>query len=300
MAENKRLYGSIVALVTPFDQNGELDLSALDKLIEFHVDNGTSAILLAGTTGEGPNITDDELKIILLRARSRVGEEFTLIAGSGTNSTSTTLKRTIIALESGADFALIVGPYYNKPTQEGFYQHFKAISEGVDIPIIIYNVPGRTGSNIMPETVARLAEETGIVGIKEASGDLEQIKEILSIMPSGKVVLSGDDALTLPIIAMGGTGVISVVANEAPRETADMVQFAANGEIEEAGRLHDKLSPLMEVNFIESNPIPVKYALAKMGLISEVYRLPMVQLEEKNKKKIDEILLSTGIVNEND
>ena len=300
MAENKRLYGSIVALVTPFDQSGELDLSALDKLIEFHMNNGTSAILLAGTTGEGPNITDDELKTILLRARSRVGEEFTLIAGTGTNSTSTTLKRTIIALESGADFALIVGPYYNKPTQEGFYQHFKAISEGVDIPIIIYNVPGRTGSNIMPETVARLAEETGIVGIKEASGDLEQIKEILSIMPSGKVVLSGDDALTLPIIAMGGTGVISVVANEAPRETADMVQFAANGKIEEAGRLHDKLSPLMEVNFIESNPIPVKYALAKMGLISEVYRLPMVQLEEKNKKKIDEILLSTGIVNEND
>ena len=300
MAENKRLYGSIVALVTPFDQNGELDLSALDKLIEFHVNNGTSAILLAGTTGEGPNITDDELGTILLRARSGVGEEFTLIAGSGTNSTSTTLKRTIIAQESGADFALIVGPYYNKPTQEGFYQHFKAISEGVDIPIIIYNVPGRTGSNIMPETVARLAEEPGIVAIKEASGDLEQIKEVLSIMPSGKVVLSGDDALTLPIIAMGGTGVISVVANEAPRETADMVQFAANGKIEEAGRLHDKLSPLMEVNFIESNPIPVKYALAKMGLISEVYRLPMVQLEEKNKKKIDEILLSFGIVNEND
>ncbi|MCH7495158.1 MAG: 4-hydroxy-tetrahydrodipicolinate synthase [Candidatus Marinimicrobia bacterium] len=300
MAENKRLYGSIVALVTPFDQNGELDLSALDKLIEFHVNNGTSAILLAGTTGEGPNITDDELRTILLRARSRVGEEFTLIAGSGTNSTSTTLKRTIIAQESGADFALIVGPYYNKPTQEGFYQHFKAISEGVDIPIIIYNVPGRTGSNIMPETVARLAEEPGIVAIKEASGDLEQIKEVLSIMPSGKVVLSGDDALTLPIIAMGGTGVISVVANEAPRETADMVQFAADGKIEEARRLHDKLSPLMEVNFIESNPIPVKYALSKMGLISEVYRLPMVQLEEKNKKKIDEILLSTGIVNEND
>ena len=300
MAENKRLYGSIVALVTPFDQNGELDLSALDKLIEFHMNNGTSAILLAGTTGEGPNITDDELGTILLRARSRAGEEFTLIAGSGTNSTSTTLKRTIIAQESGADFALIVGPYYNKPTQEGFYQHFKAISEGVDIPIIIYNVPGRTGSNIKPETVARLAEEPGIVAIKEASGDLEQIKEVLSIMPSEKVVLSGDDALTLPIIAMGGTGVISVVANEAPRETADMVQFAANGKIEEAGRLHDKLSPLMEVNFIESNPIPVKYALSKMGLISEVYRLPMVQLEEKNKKKIDEILLSTGIVNEND
>ncbi len=300
MAENKRLYGSIVALVTPFDQNGELDLSALDKLIEFHVNNGTSAILLAGTTGEGPNITDDELKTILLRARSRVGEEFTLIAGTGTNSTSTTLKRTIIAQESGADFALIVGPYYNKPTQEGFYQYFNAISEGVDIPIIIYNVPGRTGSNIMPETVARLAEEPGIVGIKEASGDLEQIKEILSIMPQEKVVLSGDDALTLAIIAMGGTGVISVVANEAPRETADMVQFATNGKIEDARRLHDKLSPLMEANFIESNPIPVKYALAKMGLISEVYRLPMVQLEEKNKKKIDEILLSTGIVNEND
>ena len=300
MAENKRLYGSIVALVTPFDQNGELDLSALDKLIEFHMNNGTSAILLAGTTGEGPNITDDELKTILLRARSGVGEEFTLIAGTGSNSTSTTLKRTIIAQESGADFALIVGPYYNKPTQEGFYQHFKAISEGVDIPIIMYNVPGRTGSNIMPETVARLAEEPGIVAIKEASGDLEQIKEILSTMPSGKVVLSGDDALTLPVIAMGGTGVVSVVANEAPRETADMVQFAADGKIEEARRLHDKLSPLMEVNFIESNPIPVKYALAKMGLISEVYRLPMVQLEEKNKKKIDEILLSTGIVNEND
>ena len=300
MAENKRLYGSIVALVTPFDQNGDLDLSALDKLIEFHVNNGTSAILLAGTTGEGPNITDDELRTILLRARSKVGEDYTLIAGTGTNSTVTTLKRTTIAQESGADFALIVGPYYNKPTQEGFYQHFKAISEGVDIPIIIYNVPGRTGSNIMPETVARLAEEPGIAGIKEASGDLEQIKEILGIMPKEKVVLSGDDALTLPVIAMGGTGVISVVANEAPRETADMVQFATNGKIEEARRLHDKLSPLMEVNFIESNPLPVKYALSKMGLISEVYRLPMVQLEGKNKKKIDEILLSFGIVKEND
>ena len=299
MREIKELSGSIVALVTPFDTNGEIDISALDRLMDFHLNNRTSALLIAGTTGEGPNISNDELKTMLLRARSRMGDGFTLIAGTGTNSTSSTIERTMVAEENSADFALIVGPYYNKPTQEGFYRHFKVISETVDLPIIIYNVPGRTGSNILPDTVSRLFEIPTIVGIKEASGDLAQIQNLLSSIPQNKVVLSGDDALTLSIIAMGGVGVISVVANEVPREMADLVRFAVNGEISEARRLHYKILPLMEANFIESNPIPIKYALTKMGMISEEYRLPLVPLDIKNKESMDDILKSYGIVNGN-
>ena len=299
MREIKELSGSIVALVTPFDTNGEIDISAFDRLMDFHLNNRTSALLIAGTTGEGPNISNDELKTMLLRARSRMGDGFTLIAGTGTNSTSSTIERTTVAEENGADFALIVGPYYNKPTQEGFYRHFKVISETVDLPIIIYNVPGRTGSNILPDTVSRLFEIPTIVGIKEASGDLAQIQNLLSSIPQNKVVLSGDDALTLSIIAMGGVGVISVVANEVPREMADLVRFAVNGEFSEARRLHYKILPLMESNFIESNPIPIKYALTKMGMISEAYRLPLVPLDIKNKERMDDILKSYGIVNGN-
>ena len=296
----KKLYGSIVALVTPFDENGAIDLSAFDRLIDFHLQNGTSSILLAGTTGEGPTITNDELNTMLSRARSIAGDQYPLIAGTGTNSTFSTIQRTKIAEDSGADFALIVGPYYNKPTQEGFYRHYQAVSEAVDIPLIIYNVPGRTGSNILPETVIRLFEIPNIVGIKEASGDLKQIQNLFDIKPQNEFVLSGDDALTLSIIGMGGVGLISVVANEMPADMSDMVKYALVGELESARNLHEKMLPMMEANFTESNPIPVKYALYKMGLISETYRLPMVSLEKQNKDKMDDILNSFGLIKSDD
>lgn len=296
----KKLYGSIVALVTPFDENGAIDLSAFDRLIDFHLQNGTSSILIAGTTGEGPTITNDELKMMLSRARSITGDEYPLIAGTGTNSTFSTIQRTKIAEDSGADFALIVGPYYNKPTQEGFYRHYQAVSEAVDIPLIIYNVPGRTGSNILPETVIRLFEIPNIVGIKEASGDLKQIQNLFDIKSQNEIVLSGDDALTLSIIGMGGVGLISVVANEMPADMSDLVKYALVGELESARNLHEKMLPMMEANFTESNPIPVKYALSKMGLISETYRLPMVSLEKQNKDKMDDILNSFGLIKSDD
>ena len=292
----KKLYGSIVALVTPFDDNGAIDFSAFDGLIEFHLRNGTSSILISGTTGEGPTITNDELATMLSRARAIAGDEYPLIAGTGTNSTLSTIQRTKLAEESGADFALIVGPYYNKPTQEGFYRHFEAVGEEVDIPIIIYNVPGRTGSNILPETVVRLFELTSIVGIKEASGDLKQIEKLLDSKPVNEVVLSGDDALTLSIIALGGIGVISVVANEMPSDMAELVSSALAGDLERAQNLREKMLPLMDANFIESNPIPVKYALSKMGMIAETYRLPMLSLEKNSKDKMDEILKSSGLI----
>ncbi len=294
--DSKKLHGSIVALVTPFDEKGAIDLPAFDRLIDFHLQNGTSSILIAGTTGEGPTITDDELKTLVARARSLTGDEYPLIAGTGTNSTLSTIKRTKTAEESGADFALIVGPYYNKPTQEGFYRHYQAVADAVDLPLIIYNVPGRTGSNILPETVIRLFKNPNIVGIKEASGDLKQIQNLFDLKSQNEIVLSGDDALTLPIIEMGGVGVISVVANELPGDMSNLVSSALVGDLEAARILHDKMLPMMEANFIESNPIPVKYALSKMGLISETYRLPMVSLEKKNKDKLDEILNPLGLL----
>ncbi len=292
----KKLYGSIVALVTPFDETGALDFPAFDGLIEFHLQNGTSSILISGTTGEGPTITEDELTKMLSRARTIAGDEYPLIAGTGSNSTLSTIQRTKIAAECGADFALIVGPYYNKPTQEGFFRHFESISNEVDIPLIIYNVPGRTGSNILPETVVRLFGLPGIVGIKEASGDLKQIQKVLEIKSENEFVLSGDDALTLSIIASGGVGVISVVANEMPSDMSELVSSALSGNLEQAQDLQDKMLPMMEANFIESNPIPVKYALSKMGMISETYRLPMLSLEIGSKEKMDEILKSSGLI----
>ena len=292
----KKLYGSIVALVTPFDETGALDFPAFDGLIKFHLQNGTSSILISGTTGEGPTITEDELKTMLSRARNIAGDEYPLIAGTGTNSTLSTIQRTKIAAECGADFALIVGPYYNKPTQEGFFRHFESISKEVELPLIIYNVPGRTGSNILPETVVRLFGLPGIVGIKEASGDLKQIQNLLEIKSENEFVLSGDDALTLSIIASGGVGVISVVANEMPSDMSELVSSALSGNLEQAQDLQDKMLPMMEANFIESNPIPVKYALSKMGMISETYRLPMLSLETSSKEKMDEILKSSGLI----
>ena len=296
MMDSKKLHGSIVALVTPFDEKGAIDLPAFDRLIDFHLQNGTSSLLIAGTTGEGPTITNEELKTLVSRARSITGDEYPLIAGTGTNSTLSTIQRTKIAEESGADFALIVGPYYNKPTQEGFYMHYQAVADAVDVPLIIYNVPSRTGSNILPETVIRLFENPNIVGIKEASGDLKQIQNLFDLNSQNEVVLSGDDALTIPIIEMGGVGVISVVANELPGDMSNLVSSAMLGDLAAARNLHDKMLPMIEANFIESNPIPVKYALSKMGLISERYRLPMVSLEEKNKDKLDKILNSLGLL----
>ena len=288
--------GSIVALVTPFDQEGKIDWAAFDRLIDMQVEGGTSAVLVSGTTGEGSTISKSELQEMIERAVLRLEGELSLIVGAGTNSTEMTIERCKLAQSAGADALLVVAPYYNKPTQEGFYQHYEAVSAAVDLPVVVYNVPGRTGSNMQAETMARICMLPNVVAVKEASGNLAQIMHLCSLTGDGGVVLSGDDALTLSILAIGGKGVISVVANELPEKMAQMVSLALEGEYGEARRLHYEMLPLMEANFIESNPIPVKYALSKMGLITEKYRLPLVPMGSQARRRMDAALKHVGLI----
>lgn len=289
--------GTGTALVTPFRENSTVDLSALRNLVEFQIKNGVEAIIPTGTTGESVTLSDEEqanvVETVVLQARGRVK----VIAGAGSNSTRKAISLARRMVAAGADAILSVAPYYNKPTQEGFFQHYAAIAETVDVPIIVYNVPGRTASNIDGETTLRIAEEiTGIAGIKEASGNFGQIMEILRNRPPGFAVWSGDDAIALPMIALGADGVISVVSNEVPRKFSGMVRLCLKGEFDQARKIHTKLLPLMNFNFIESNPIPVKAALAMMGLIREEYRLPLVPLSERHRPQMRAILKSVGVV----
>ncbi len=297
MAKSKKFQGTGTAIVTPFKKNGAVDELALKELITFQIKGGVEALIPIGTTGESPSLSTEErnriIEITIQESRGRIK----VIAGTGSNSTQTTIAHTRHAKELGADYALVVGPYYNKPTQEGYYQHFLAIAEAVEIPIIVYNVPGRTGGNIEPATLLRMAEEIPlVVGVKEASGNMGQIMEIARHMPKHFSLLSGDDAFTLPLMAVGGDGCISVVANETPRLFSDMVRFCLKGKWDKARELHHKLLPLMNINFVESNPIPVKAALAMMGIIEEVYRLPLVAMSEKNRPKLKSVLADLGLV----
>ncbi len=288
--------GSIVALVTPFDEEGKIDWAAYEHLVNMHAGAGTSGVLVSGTTGEGPTVSDDELQKMVERAQSCLDGRVPVIAGTGTNSTETTIERSRLAQQAGADAFLIVGPYYNKPTQEGLYSHFAAVSKAVELPVIVYNVPGRTGSNIVPETMVRICMLPNVVAVKEASGSLPQIMQVCSMVGEDAAVLSGDDALTLSILAVGGRGVISVVANELPEKTAQMVSYALEGDFERARSVHFELLPLMEANFIETNPIPVKYALSRMGLITEKYRLPMVPMGAESRRMMDTVLEQMGLI----
>ncbi len=287
----QRFQGTGTALVTPFTTDGALDESALRKLVDFQIANGVEALVPVGTTGENPTLTPTEAARVIEVVVEQAAGRAKVFAGTGSNSTQKTIELTCTAQQLGADAALIVGPYYNKPTQEGYVQHYRAIAETVDLQIIVYNVPGRTGGNIEATTFLRMAEEfPAIIGIKEASGNMAQIMEIALNRPERCSLLSGDDAFTLPLMAVGGDGCISVVANETPKEFSDMVRACLKNDWQKARTLHERLLPLMNGNFIESNPIPVKAALAMMGMIEEVYRLPLVPISEKNREKLKTIL----------
>jgi len=288
------LRGSMVALVTPF-KGGKIDKRALKKLIEFHVVNGTDAIVPCGTTGESATLSHEEHTKVVEMTLEYVDGRIPVVAGTGSNSTEEAIQLTQHAERAGADAALLITPYYNKPTQEGLYQHFRAVARGVRIPIILYNVPGRTSVNLLPETISRLTEFKNIVGIKEATGDLKQIGDLISLCGDRMTVLSGDDFTTLPILAIGGKGVISVTANVAPRDVSSMVHAYLRGDEKEAVALHTSLWPLHKAMFLETNPIPVKTALGIMGMIDPEMRLPLAPLSLANREKLTKTLKAYGL-----
>lgn len=289
------LQGSIVAIITPF-KNGKIDENAYGDLIEFHISNGTDGIVPCGTTGESATLSHDEHNRLVRLTVEAVAGRIPVIAGTGSNSTEEALYLTRYAKECGADAALLITPYYNKPTQEGLYRHFKEIAEEVDMPLIPYNVPGRTGINMLPSTIARLAELKNIVAIKEASGSMTQICEIYRLCRDRIAILCGEDAINFPVLAAGGKGMISVTANVVPREMADMWDAYNRGEIGRARDIHYELFDLHQALFIETNPIPVKTALAMMGKCSEEMRLPLCPMSEGNKDRLREVLRRYGLV----
>lgn len=286
--------GSIVALVTPFKQ-GELDEKALRDLVEFHVAEGTNAIVPCGTTGESATLSHEEhcrvIEIVIDQAKKRVP----VIAGAGSNSTKEAVFLTEHAKKSGADAVLSITPYYNKPTQAGLYQHFKTIAEQVDIPIVLYNVPGRTGVNMLPDTVIELSKIKNIVGVKEASGSLDQAGAILQHTDDSFDVISGEDSLTFPMMAMGAKGVISVTANVAPKKMAQMCKAVLENNMIEARKLHYELIDLSKAVFYETNPIPAKKAVYLMGLIENEIRLPLVEMTKENTEKLKTVMKNLGI-----
>ncbi len=288
--------GCGTALVTPFSEDGTLDVDALRSLVEFQLSEGIGFLVPCGTTGEAPTLEHEEylgvVRVVTQEARGKVP----VIAGAGGNNTKKVCSLVQDLQALGVQGILSVAPYYNKPTQEGLYQHFKTIADSTELPVILYNVPSRTSSNILPETVARLAGISNIIGIKEASGSITQQMEVLTVVPPNFRVLSGDDAFTFPLMALGGAGVISVVSNEIPRQMTNLARLMLEGKYDEARKLNAKLLPLMQANFIETNPIPVKAALAMMGKIKEVYRLPMCPMKPENRSKLEKVLAEQGLL----
>lgn len=289
--------GCATALVTPFTADGAIDDDALTRLIEYQLAGGVKLLVPCGTTGESATMTEEEDQHVIKRAIELARDRARVIAGTGSNSTAAAIDNSRIARDLGADAVLVVAPFYNKPTQQGLYAHFSAIAKAVDLPIVIYNVPGRTSCNISADTTLRLARDCeNIVAVKEASGNLAQIMEILRDRPEGFRVLSGDDAITFAMIALGADGLISVASNEAPELMARLVELALAEKWDAARELHYRLLPLMEVNFIESSPGPVKAGLAMMGLIGENFRLPLVPIEEKSRARLREVMSELGLL----
>jgi len=288
--------GCGTALVTPFRQDRSLDEATLRSLIKRQLDNGISFLVPCGTTGESPTLTHEEhlrvVEITLDEAKGKVP----VLAGAGGYNTAEVIELALELRSMGVDGILSVTPYYNKPTQEGLYQHYKAIAAAVQLPIVVYSVQGRTGVNVEPATLKRLAEIDYITGVKEASGNIAQMAQVVHQVPSNFTVLSGDDSITIPLIALGGKGVISVVSNEIPREMTQLATAALGGDFARARDLQRKHLPLMDVNFVESNPIPVKAAMAMMGLLDPVWRLPMVPPSESNRAKIENVLDHLGLL----
>ena len=287
--------GSIVAIVTPFS-NGKFDEKTMADLIEFHIANGTHGIVPCGTTGESATLTPEEHERVVAITVEVVNKRIPVIAGTGSNSTDEAITFTKHAKAVGADGALLITPYYNKPTQEGLFRHFEAVAKAVDLPQILYNIPGRTSINMLPATTARLSQIPSIVGIKEGSGSLQQVSEIIHLSKQDFLVLSGDDPLTLPMMALGGKGVITVTANVAPADMAHMVSAALKKDYEQARKIHYKLTPLFSALFLETNPIPVKAALAMMGKMSEEVRLPLTLLVDEYRPKLREALQQAGVL----
>lgn len=292
-----QLRGTATAMVTPFNDNLSIDFEAFEKLIDFQIEGGVEALVICGSTGESATLSKKEKMSLFVHAVDYSAGRIPVIAGTGSNNTQEAIDLSIIAKEHGADALLLVSPYYNKPSQLGLYNHFMAIAEQVDLPQIIYNVPGRSSVNIHPETQLKLAEDAeNIIATKEASGDLEQIMQIIKYAPEGFDVISGDDALTYPIIASGGQGVISVISNYAPKRFSDMVRAALAKDFGAALKAHYELFELMQLNFIETNPVPVKTALHLMNFAKENFRLPLIPMAEQNKNILSQALKDTGTI----
>jgi len=288
--------GSFVAMVTPF-QNGKVDEAKLKELVEFHITHGTDGLIPCGTTGESPSLSHDEhrrvVELVIEASRGRIR----VVAGTGSNSTAEAIDMTKHAERAGATGALVVNPYYNKPTQEGLYRHFRAVAESVAIPILLYNIQSRTAINVETDTMARLVRDAkNIVGVKEASGSLDQMSQVIAACGPDFSVLSGDDNITLPLLAIGGSGVVSVIANIVPRETADLVHAALEGDWKRARDLHYRLFPLARAAFLETNPIPIKEAMALAGMIEPEFRLPMCRMSDANREKLRAILKPYGLI----
>ncbi|OGI94630.1 4-hydroxy-tetrahydrodipicolinate synthase [Candidatus Nomurabacteria bacterium RIFCSPLOWO2_01_FULL_40_18] len=302
--KNINFFGSIPAIVTPFKKNGDLDLSALEKLVDYQLKGGIDAIVVAGSTGEAATLTEEEYVAVIKTVVKKVAKKVPVIAGAGSNDTKKAIHFSELAKSVGADGLLHVTPYYNKPTPNGLVLHYKEIAKAVDLPIILYNVPGRTGSNVSPQVIVRIVREVpSVVAVKEASGSLNQMMEIIQeVKKNGPQslrdfsVLAGDDSIALPLIALGGKGCISVVCNEAPKLFSDMIHRALEGNFKEAQRLHYQMLELMNVNFVESNPVPVKAALARMGFIEESLRLPLTLLEDKNRSAVEKALRGLKLI----
>ena len=289
-------HGSMVALVTPMHEDGAIDEDSLQRLVDYHVENGTDAIISMGTTGESATLDETEHCHVIRRTVQMAAGRIPVIAGTGANSTREAIELTGCALEAGVDACLLVTPYYNKPTQEGLYRHFRAVAEAVPVPQILYNVPGRTAVDMLPETVQRLAGISNIVGIKEATGDPDRGRAIIECCGDSLDVYSGDDATAMELILLGGKGNISVTANVAPRAMHDMCAAALAGERERAAGINEPLEVLHRILFIESNPIPVKWALYEMGLIPDGIRLPMTPLAEEHREPLRRALMQAGIL----
>ena len=292
-----QLRGCGTALVTPFRQDGSIDETALRTLVAWQVESGIDFLVPCGTTGETPTLSHDEWLHVIDSTIEVVAGRVPIVAGATSNSTHDAVEKAKqVAERPGVNAILTASPYYNRPTQEGQYRHFCAIAEAVDKPIILYNVPGRTGANIEPATLSRLAVVPNITGVKEASGNVSQIADVCSAVPENFLVFSGDDAITLPIIALGGVGIISVASNEIPREMSEMTRAALNNDWDTARRIQRKYLPLMQANFLESNPLPVKAVLAMMGKIEEVYRLPLLPMRRDTRSRLQKVATEAGLV----
>src|SRR5438876_7301807 len=292
-----QLRGCGTALVTPFRQHGAIDDTALRNLIAWQIESGVDFLVPCGTTGETPTLTHDEWLYVIDVAIELAAGRVPIVAGATSNSTHEAVaKAKEAAARPGVNAILTATPYYNKPTQEGQYRHFRTIAESIEKPIILYNVPGRTGANLEPGTLARLTEVPNIVGVKEASGNMTQIAEAINAVPETFLVFSGDDAVTLPVIALGGVGIISVASNEIPHEMASLTRAALNNDWTTARTLHRKYLPLMQANFIESSPLPVKAVLAMMGKIEEVYRLPLLPMRRDTRNRLQKVAAEAGLI----